>query len=212
MCRKSNVLNPRPGERGGLMLSVVIATDNSERVLVPTLAALVPGAATGLVREVILADGGSRDGTAAIADEAGCRLEVATAPLGDRLRAAATTARGSWLLFLHPGIVLDSTWIGETTRFVQRAERTGRVAARAATFRPSGETDTLLSTVAEGFALIAAALGARPSPRQGLLIAKSFYDALGGHGHGADAEARFLRTLGRRRIAILRSRAMATAM
>ena len=31
------------------MISVVIATHESERLLVPTLAALVPGAMTGLV-------------------------------------------------------------------------------------------------------------------------------------------------------------------
>ena len=34
------------------MLSVVIATQESERELLPTLAALVPGASAGLVREV----------------------------------------------------------------------------------------------------------------------------------------------------------------
>src|SRR5207244_2986253 len=56
------------------MLSVVIATHNSERSLLPTLAALVQGAAAGIVREVIVADAGSRDATAAIADGAGCRL------------------------------------------------------------------------------------------------------------------------------------------
>jgi len=32
------------------MLSVVIATENAERNLVPTLAALVPGAMAGVVR------------------------------------------------------------------------------------------------------------------------------------------------------------------
>jgi glycosyltransferase involved in cell wall biosynthesis len=53
------------------MLSVVIATHNSERALLPTLAALVSGAAAGIVREVIVADAGSRDATAAIADGAG---------------------------------------------------------------------------------------------------------------------------------------------
>ena len=58
------------------MLSVVIATHNSERALLPTLAALVQGAAAGIVREVIVADAGSRDATTAIADGAGCRVLV----------------------------------------------------------------------------------------------------------------------------------------
>ena len=43
------------------MLSVIIATLNSERPLVATLAALVPGATAGLVSEVLIADGGSGD-------------------------------------------------------------------------------------------------------------------------------------------------------
>ena len=70
------------------MLSVVIATENAERTLVPTLAALVPGAMAGLVREVIVADAGSSDATAIIADAAGCRIDVTQAPRGERLRQA----------------------------------------------------------------------------------------------------------------------------
>ena len=54
------------------MLSVVIATHDSERVLLPTLAALVAGAAAGVVREVIIADAGSRDATGAIAPSVVC--------------------------------------------------------------------------------------------------------------------------------------------
>ena len=47
------------------MLSVIIATRNSERPLVRTLAALVPGATSGLITEVLIADAGSRDDTPA---------------------------------------------------------------------------------------------------------------------------------------------------
>ena len=49
------------------MLSVIIATKDSERPLVLTLAALVPGAMAGIVREVIVADAGSGDATARVA-------------------------------------------------------------------------------------------------------------------------------------------------
>jgi glycosyltransferase involved in cell wall biosynthesis len=193
----------------GVMLSVVIATNNAEHVLVPTLAALVPGAAAGVVREVIVADAGSSDATALIADAAGCRFDVTSAPLGDRLRAAAAGARAPWLLFLRPGVVLDTAWVDEAQRFVQRAELGGRVDARAAAFRPAGDGDTLGAVMVEGLRLMAAALGARPRPQQGLLISKSLYEKLGGHrGDGADPESSFLRRLGRRRIVMLRSRTM----
>lgn len=191
------------------MLSVVIATENAERILVPTLAALVPGATAGIVREVIVADAGSSDGTAMIADAAGCRIEVTSAPLGARLRTAATSARAQWLLFLRPGAVPDWTWVEETRRFIERSELSGRADARAAAFRRTGEADTLGSAVLEGLGLIAAALGAQPRPQQGLLIAKTFYERLGGHlGEDAEPEKKLLRRLGRRRIAMLRSRAM----
>jgi hypothetical protein len=194
------------------MLSVVIATENSERVLVPTLAALVAGSANGLVREVILADRGSSDGTAMIADEAGCRIEVAAGSVGERLRSAATKARGAWLLFLRPGVFLDASWTEEVTGFMQRAELGGYADARAATFRPGAEADTPLATLSEALRMIAAAIGARPHPHQGLLISRSLYDKVGGHrAEALDAEARLLRDLGRTRIVMLRSRALVMA-
>ena len=43
------------------MLTVIVSTNESERVLVRTLTCLVPGATSGLIRDVILADAGSID-------------------------------------------------------------------------------------------------------------------------------------------------------
>ena len=99
--RPGGIEQPRAASGDTDVLSVVIATHDSERPLLPTLAALVPGAAAGAVREVIVADAGSRDATAEIADVAGCRLLVSDRPRGARLKAAAATARSGWLLFLH---------------------------------------------------------------------------------------------------------------
>ena len=71
----------------------IIATHESERALVPTLAALVPGAIAGLVTEVVVADGGSRDATAEVAEVAGCRFMASAEPLGARLKSAAKSTR-----------------------------------------------------------------------------------------------------------------------
>lgn len=192
------------------MLSAVIATENAERILVPTLIALVPGATGGLVREVILADAGSSDATAAIADAAGCRIVATPGGLGDRLRAAAALARGPWLLFLRPGVVLDSTWIEETRHFIEVAELGGRANARAALFRAPGAADAL-PAVRRMFAWTAAALRLRGQPQPGLLIARELYEQLGGHrGDAADAEASLLRRLGRQRLVLLRSQTRLT--
>jgi glycosyltransferase involved in cell wall biosynthesis len=184
------------------MLSVVIATQESERTLVPTLAALVGGAAAGMVREVIITDAGSRDATAAIADEAGCRLMSSAANRGARLKAGADAARAAWLLFLQPGVVPDPTWIDETRRFVEHAELVGR-GDYAATFRAASAPFRPL--LVEALDLLRAALGARPNASQALLIAASLYAALGGHRAVDEPEADLIRRLGRRRIMLLRT-------
>jgi glycosyltransferase involved in cell wall biosynthesis len=191
------------------MISVVIATRDSERPLVPTLAALVQGALTGIVREVIVTDGGSRDATAAVADVAGCQFVVTSEPVGGRLSAAARAARSPWLLFLQPGTVPDSIWTEETSRFVEQAELAGRADALAAVFRPAAAVGGRRPIVVEALALFRVALGGLPRPSQGLLISKRFYDRLGGHRTDrADPERDLLRRIGRRRLVMMRSGAV----
>jgi hypothetical protein len=180
------------------MLSVLIATEDSERALVPTLAALIPGVTAGLVREVIVCDAGSRDATAEVADAAGCRIVVSNGSAGARLKCAAGAARAAWLLFLHPGAVPEVTWVGAAARFMQNAEQGPD--DQAAAFRRAPAM--LGSTLAEVFALLRAR---KIGPEQGLLIAKDFYDRLGGHPNTGDAEMDFLRRLGRRRLILLAS-------
>jgi glycosyltransferase involved in cell wall biosynthesis len=187
------------------MLSVVIATHDSERALLPTLAALVAGAAAGVVREVIVADAGSRDATAAIADGAGCRVLVSTQGRGARLKAAADAARAPWLLFLRPGVVLDATWVDETRRFMEEAELRQCAGTCAAVFRAAAHRPPLL----EALALLRAALGARPNASQGLVISKTRYDALGGHRDLDEPERDLHRRLGHRRLVLLRAGALA---
>ncbi len=189
------------------MLSVVIATNDSERALVPTLAALVPGAPAGLVREVIVADACSRDRTATVADIAGCRIIVSGEPLGARLKAAAAAARSDWLLFLRPGVALDPSWIGEAERFIEAAEAGERCETRAATFRPAPPTGSERPALIEMLSLLRLSLGGRPRPEQGLLLSQRNYRRLGGHCGSEDAEADIIRRLGRRNVVMLRSAA-----
>jgi glycosyltransferase involved in cell wall biosynthesis len=185
------------------MLSVIIATDESERALVATLAALVPGATAGVIREAIVADTGSTDQTAEVADVAGCRLLVTPAPLAGRLRAATAVARAGWLMFLQPGVAPDTTWIPEVMRFVEQAELAGQAHPQAAVFSPPS-----LGT-AGPFALLKSLVRRGPQPEQGLIIAKRVYDSLGGHrDEVADCETDLLRRLGRRRLVVLRTAAL----
>jgi hypothetical protein len=173
------------------VLSIVIATHDSERALVPTLAALVPGAMAGIVREVIVADAGSKDKTEEVADIAGCRFLESGEPLGIRLSAAAGQARGDWLMFLIPGVVPGITWIEETAAFVERTGAEQRAAVFAAEPRPGRMLRRLLGFV--------------PLPEQALIVGKLFYRELGGHRGAAKPEAHLLRRIGRRRLVTLRT-------
>ncbi|MGA2818830.1 MAG: glycosyl transferase [Xanthobacteraceae bacterium] len=187
------------------MLSVIIATFESERALMRTLAALVPGATAGLISEVLVADAGSRDDTAAVADVAGCNFLVLEGPLGRRLQAATAAARAPWLMFLRPGTILDTPWTGEARAFVEQPVPD----TRAAIFRRGAPAR---SDLREAFSLFAAALGARPRPEQGLIISKDFYKQIGGHyEHANDPEADLLRRIGRRRMVMLSTRTFQAA-
>ncbi len=190
------------------MLSAVIATAESERTLVPTLAALVPAVPAGLLREVVIADAGSSDATGEVAEIAGCRFMSSAEPLGARLKAAAESTRAPWLLFLRAGCVPDPGWIAAAERFMQGAEML-EDAGRAAVFRPHSAADLMRPRLAELMVILRAAFGGLPGPEQGLLIARRFYEAVGGHAGNNEAEAALLRKLGRRRIAMLAGAASA---
>jgi glycosyltransferase involved in cell wall biosynthesis len=187
------------------MISVIIPTLNSERLLVPTLAMLVSGAMSGIVREVMVADGGSTDATLEVADTAGCAVLVSSAPLGGRLKAAAAAARSPWLMFLRAGTVLDATWLEETARFIEEAELSGP-SGTAAVFRKSISARSAYPVILEALALLKFGLFGRTHPDQGLLIDARFYNKIGGHREtAADPEADLLARVGRRRILMLRS-------
>jgi glycosyltransferase involved in cell wall biosynthesis len=178
------------------MLSVIIPTHNSEHALVRTLAALVSGATAGLISEVLIADGGSQDDTATVADVAGCEFLALQAPLGRRLKTAAAKARAPWLMFVEPGTVLYAPWTDEAIRFVEQpGPRT-----TAAVFRRGRGPQTALR---EALSFLTGALRTA-RPEQGLMIAKRFYEELGGYSESAaDPQAEFIRRIGRRRIVTL---------
>jgi glycosyltransferase involved in cell wall biosynthesis len=184
------------------MLSAIIATQESERTLVPTLTALVPAAATGFLAAVVVTDAGSRDGTAEIAEVAGCRFMTSAQPLGARLKIAAASTRSPWLMFLRAGAIPQAGWIEVAERFIKKTDML-KGAACAAVFRPPAPSDYLRPSLAEIARLLRAALGGCPKAEQGLLIARRFYDSIGGHSADADAEAALLRRLGRRRLVML---------
>ena len=185
------------------MLSVVVLSRGDERGVVATLAALVPGAAAGLVRDVQLVDRSGGETMERVADIAGCHLLICPGSDGALLAAGAKAARSNWLLFLRAGAVLEGSWIDETAQFMEAASLAPK--ARAAVFRHarSPHADRKVSDAFRSARRIL--IG--PSADQGLLIARAHYDAIGGHSAASDrAEAKLLAKLRRKDRILLRSR------
>jgi hypothetical protein len=184
------------------MLSVIIPTDGVEQPAVATLAALIPGAAAGVIKEVLLVD---RAGTGVIehvADVAGCGFLPFQGTRAAAMAAGARQARSPWLMFLHAGAVLDAGWIEETTQFIQRVSSSDRPRAGIFRYARSPYSD---ASLADGLKYLARLI-AGPSSDQGLLIARDHYERLGGYADARRSEARLLRQLGRSSRTLLRSR------
>ena len=187
------------------MLSVIIPTEGVEQPAVATLAALVPGAAAGVIREVLLVDRGGNGVIERVADVAGCRFLPFEGTHAAALAAGARQARSPWLMFLHAGAVLDAGWIDETAQFIQRVSVSGRpragifryarspyaehAAARRLEVRRADDCRALRGTgTADRARSLRAARRLRPDARR--------------------SEARLLRQLGRSSRTLLRSRIM----
>ncbi|WP_245326721.1 glycosyl transferase, partial [Bradyrhizobium sacchari] len=160
------------------MLSVIIPTEGVEQTAVATLAALVPGAAAGIIREVLLVDGTRNGVIERVADVAGCRfISFEGSSHGAALAAGALQARSPWLMFLPAGAVLETGWIEETTQFIQSVATSGRDRAAVFRYARTPYADTGLRDVLRAVARRLAG----PFGDQGLLIARDHYDRIGGY-------------------------------
>ncbi|MFZ5965058.1 TIGR04283 family arsenosugar biosynthesis glycosyltransferase [Thalassococcus sp. BH17M4-6] len=154
-------------------ISVIIPTLNAQASLPGCLAALVEGVSSGLVREVIVTDGGSQDDTRQIADDTGAVWVVGAASRGGQLRRGAAQARGDWLLVLHADTVLQSGWSVHAARAVERPG--------AYYFRLQFRADGAAPRLVEGWANLRSRLLGLPYGDQGLLIDRARFDAAGGY-------------------------------
>jgi rSAM/selenodomain-associated transferase 2 len=193
------------------MISVVIPTLDAEAGLPATLAALVPAAVDGLVREVIVADGGSRDGTVTLAEAAGAEVWRMDPSRGEQLATGAARARFSWLLFLHADTVLEPGWEREAWSFIEQVEG-GHRGSSAAAFRFALDDVGLKPRLVEAGVALRCGLLRLPYGDQGLLIPKALYHQVGGfRPMPLFEDVDLVRRLGRRRIVMLRARARTSA-
>ena len=190
-------------------LSVVVPTLNAAAVLPAALTALEEGQRAGLVAEVILADGASTDNTVALAAGAGARVVDAGTPCrGSQLAAGAAAAGGEWLLFLHADTGLAPGW----AQAVASVLSDPAMAGRAGFFRLRLDDPAPQARIIERLANWRARRLGLPYGDQGLLIARAFYDGLGGFRPLPLMEdVEFVRRIGRRRLVALDGEAVTSA-
>jgi rSAM/selenodomain-associated transferase 2 len=194
------------------MISVVIPTLNAEAGLAATLTALVPAAMEGLVREVIVVDGGSSDRSLRIAEQAGTEIVRTSPGRGSQLALGAKQARFPWLLFLHADTVLEPGWEREASAFMERVEGGSRSEAAAA-FRFALDDLGIKPRLIETGVSLRCAVCRLPYGDQGLLIPRRLYDRIGGYKPMPLMEdVDLVRGLKRDQVVILRSRAVTSAV
>ena len=191
----------------------MIPTLDAAGVLGATLADLERGIAgleeRGIGVEVVVADGGSQDGTADEARRHGARVIAAEAGRGRQLAAGAAAAEGAWLLFLHADTRPAPGWDTTVSAFVAAAANE----RRAACFRFALDDRAAAARLLERLVALRCLLFALPYGDQGLLIHRSLYEELGGFRPLPMMEdVDLVRRLGRRRLAYLSTPAVTSAV
>jgi rSAM/selenodomain-associated transferase 2 len=149
-------------------LSIIIPTWNEAEVLGATLDSLPKGA------EVVVADGGSADGTTDVAKQRGARVVTCERGRARQMNRGAREATGDTLLFLHADGVLEES----AAESIERAFRDPAVAAASfrLRIRNPGAALALVVLVSNSRARY---LGT-PYGDQGLVLRRSTFDRAGG--------------------------------
>jgi rSAM/selenodomain-associated transferase 2 len=154
-------------------ISVIVPTLNSEACLSACFGALMEGLEAGLIRELIVTDGGSSDATGAVAQAWGASVVVGPASRGGQLRRGVAAAQGEWLLIVHADTVLARGW-------TQAAQDHLGKPANAGWFRLAFDQRGSGAAIVAGWANLRSRAGL-PYGDQALLIHKNLYDAVGGY-------------------------------
>ena len=155
--------------REGIKYSVIIPALNEAEAIGACMASVDTG---GGKLELIVADGGSTDGTPAKAKQGGAKLVSSGGGRGAQMNAGAAGARGAILVFLHADTRLPSNWLAVLeAAFAHRGTEAGtfrlRFEPRLWALRPSewlSRFDSVFTSFGD----------------QGIAIRRPLFEALGG--------------------------------
>ncbi|MEM8957197.1 MAG: TIGR04283 family arsenosugar biosynthesis glycosyltransferase [Pseudomonadota bacterium] len=156
-------------------LSVVIPTLNAADGLRDCFEALYEGLFDGLIREVVISDGGSCDATTAIAAELGARVVSGPAGRGGQLCRGCAAARAPWLMILHADTRLRPGWADAVAEHMAKApDHAGYFWLRFD--RPGGAP-----AMVAGWANLRSRWLGLPYGDQGMVVRRDLLDRVGGY-------------------------------
>ncbi|MEV8465846.1 TIGR04283 family arsenosugar biosynthesis glycosyltransferase [Fluviibacterium sp. DFM31] len=156
-------------------ISVVIPTLNAANQLPDTLRHLMPGLGEGLIRELVISDGGSTDATQRLAAEVGAKWLEGPAGRGGQLQRGVAAASGDWLLMLHADTHLGAGWTQAVVAHLEAHPD------KAGFFRLGFREHGMAPRMVAGGANLRARLCDMPFGDQGLLISRALYQKMGGY-------------------------------
>jgi rSAM/selenodomain-associated transferase 2 len=153
-------------------LSVVIPVLNAENGLPACLAALMEGLEAGLIRELVISDGGSSDKTLQIAEEVGAIVVTGPASRGGQLRRGVAAAQGDWVLLLHADTVLEPGW--------SQAVMAHMPSGQAGYFRLGFASGGMSARIVAGWANLRSKWFDLPYGDQAMVLPRALLDSVGG--------------------------------
>lgn len=181
-------------------MTAVVPTLNAAAVLPAALAALGEGV------RVVVADGGSTDGTAEAARAAGAVVVTGPRGRGAQVAAGIAAARSPWLLLLHADTRLAPGWAAVAAAHMRDAP------GRAGYFRFALDSADPRARRLERAVAWRCRVLALPYGDQGLLIARDLLEAAGGvRPLPLMEDVDLVRRLGRHRLSALPADAVTSA-
>lgn len=191
------------------MITIIMPCLNAAGSLEKSLPPLVDGVIAGLVRTLVVVDGGSEDNTLKIADAAGATVIETRAGRGHQLQAGANTATTDFLLFLHADTVLSKEWVEAAGQFCTDVGQMGQAAAY---FKFALDDKSGAAKRVSRFVQLRNRLFGLPYGDQGLLVPAAYYKQLGGFEDIPLMEdVALVRKIGKRRLIQLEATATTSA-
>ena len=155
-------------------VSVVIPTLNAAADLAQCAGSLLEGVHAGLIRDLVISDGGSTDATRDVARELGAQVITGAPGRGGQIARGVAASDGPWLLLLHADTELRPGWAEVVAEFVAESREA------AGYFHMDFRARGVLPAWVAGWARFRARAFGLPYGDQGLVVSRQLLNHVGG--------------------------------